>query len=94
MQTWHADIAKIAVMPETPDDVSVLCCAAQTADRLLSIPHIAISMGPLGTKTRTECERFGSCLTFASAGSASAPGQISVDAVRAALIQTHEEQKG
>ena len=38
-----------------------------------------MAMGDLGKVTRVSGELFGSCLTFASVGRASAPGQIAVD---------------
>ena len=96
MQTWHADIGKIAVMPQHTDDVDRLTAAAAEADKRLSIPIIAISMGALGTRTRLECEQFGSCMTFASALDASAPGQVGIADVKAALSRHHVtlKQKG
>ncbi|MBQ7488597.1 MAG: type I 3-dehydroquinate dehydratase [Clostridia bacterium] len=97
MQTWHADVAKVAVMPQNAADVDCLINAAGAAGSRLSIPVIAISMGALGTRTRLECEYFGSCMTFASAGDASAPGQVSISAARNALLEFHNkinEKKG
>ena len=39
-------------------------------------PHLAISMGSLGAVSRVAAETFGSAATFATAGEASAPGQL------------------
>ena len=91
-----ADVAKVAVMPHSREDVDRLCACARQARARLQIPLIAISMGSLGMRTRTECESFGSCMTFASAGTGSAPGQMPAAAVRAALQKEHENlnQKG
>ncbi|MGO2360657.1 MAG: type I 3-dehydroquinate dehydratase, partial [Brachybacterium tyrofermentans] len=44
-------------------------------------PHIAISMGTLGVASRVSAESFGSAATFATAGAASAPGQLGADDV-------------
>ena len=76
MEALSADIAKIAVMPENENDVEILISAAKTANRLLQIPIVAISMGELGKKTRIEGEEFGSIITFGSLNKESAPGQI------------------
>jgi len=76
METLGADIAKIAVMPGRIKDVEILISAAKTANKLLGIPIVAISMGELGKKTRIEGEEFGSIITFGSLDKKSAPGQI------------------
>ena len=74
----HADIAKLAVMPRDRFDVVRLCAVALSAAQVLPVPIIAIAMGALGMPTRLSPQMAGSCLTFASAGSPSAPGQIGV----------------
>ena len=51
---------------------------------------IAIAMGTLGTATRICGEAMGSCLTFGTAGEASAPGQMDAKALRQALKMVHE----
>ena len=96
IERFGADVAKVAVMPFSSEDVDRLCACARQASACLQIPMIAISMGSLGMRTRTECESFGSCMTFASAGTGSAPGQMPAAAVRAALQKQHEKlnQKG
>src|SRR5665648_799008 len=62
MEALGADMAKIAVMPENVKDVEILISAAKTANRLLQIPIVAISMGELGKKTRIEGEELKSML--------------------------------
>ena len=82
MREMGADIAKIAVMPQTSRDVLSLLSAAErmkSADH--PIPVIAISMSAMGIVSRISGEVFGSAVTFASAGRSSAPGQIDADEV-------------
>lgn len=80
-----ADVVKVAVTPGTPDDVLVLLDAGLEARRMfLETPAILMAMGPLGAVSRLG-GHFGSDLTFAVGLEASAPGQMSLDLVRAAL---------
>jgi 3-dehydroquinate dehydratase-1 len=80
-----ADVLKIAVTPHAAADVATLLAAtAQAADEL-SQPLLTISMGQLGLVSRVAAETFGSCATFAMVDSASAPGQIPVDALKPVL---------
>jgi len=46
-------------------------------------------MGELGVETRTTGEMYGNSVSFATAGIPSAPGQISVDALRSQLTMIH-----
>lgn len=89
MEALGADVCKIAVMPQMREDVLTLMQAAMEADGALRAPVIAISMGPLGVLTRVGGEAFGSCLTFGTAGKASAPGQLDARALRGALELVH-----
>ncbi|WP_209324259.1 type I 3-dehydroquinate dehydratase [Brevibacterium renqingii] len=79
-----ADVAKAAMMPQTPADVCRLLAATAKADVMLGVPVLGISMGALGRTSRIMGADFGSCATFAQIGEASAPGQI--DAARLAEI--------
>jgi len=86
MQELGADITKIAVMPQSEEDVLTLLAATlemkkTKADR----PCITMSMGKYGVISRLAGELFGSCLTFAAAKEVSAPGQVSVRDVRSIL---------
>lgn len=89
MQRLGADVCKIAVMPQSRLDVISLMRAAAISDEALSAPVIAIAMGPLGVMTRVCGEAFGSCLTFGTAGQASAPGQIDASQLRGVLEIIH-----
>lgn len=77
MAKLHADIAKIAVMPRSERDVlTLLEASAEAKNGAVPCPVITMSMGKLGAVSRV-CGAFsGSAVTFASAGKASAPGQI------------------
>ena len=76
MKTYGADIAKIAVMPNSARDVLNLLLATDNIKYKLNCPLITMAMGDLGKVTRISGEVFGSCLTFGTVGNASAPGQI------------------
>lgn len=79
-----ADVAKVAMMPQTPADVLRLLDATAEAAASSSRPVLGISMGPLGRTSRIMGSDFGSCASFAQLGTASAPGQI--DAVDLAEV--------
>ena len=89
MESSGADVCKIAVMPQSRRDVLTLMQACICADEQLEAPLIAIAMGPLGVITRIGGAFMGSCLTFGTAGQASAPGQIDTQKLRAALEVFH-----
>ena len=73
-----ADAAKIACMPQNDADVMHLLNALRAAGKETSVPLIGIAMGERGAVTRVGGEVFGSAVTFAQSGRASAPGQFSV----------------
>jgi 3-dehydroquinate dehydratase-1 len=85
MQSLGADVAKIAVMPQTRDDVLELMAATLQASRSCAIPLVSMAMGALGAVTRTSGWLFGSAMTFAVGASSSAPGQTPIGDVRAAV---------
>lgn len=79
MQDLGADIAKIAVMPENKIHVlKLLEATAAMSAEYAHIPIVVISMGKEGAISRMSGELFGSAVTFAVLGKASAPGQIPV----------------
>ena len=80
-----ADIAKVAVMPLAPDDALVLLEATFAASQRVHIPLITMSMGGLGAMTRLCGWMYGSVLVFAVGKGNSAPGQIPIEELRAAL---------
>ena len=84
-QRLGADVAKVAVMPQSMQDVHALLGATLQASGELAIPVISMAMGGLGAASRLCGGVFGSALTFAVGASASAPGQIAIEDVRAAL---------
>ncbi len=94
MQTMRylgADVPKLAVMPGNPQDVLKLLRATDSYNQWYGDgPIITMSMGKTGVISRICGETFGSSLTFATVGRASAPGQISVDEVRVILDILHE----
>jgi 3-dehydroquinate dehydratase-1 len=80
-----ADAAKVAVMPAGERDVLELLAAASRAREALEIPLIALSMGGLGSLSRVVGWIYGSAATFAVGKSGSAPGQLAIEDLRAAL---------
>ena len=83
MKARHASIGKIAVIAHSREDACTMMDAmAQVHKTAPNFPFIGISMGPCGQVTRTEGGKAGSILTFASAGEASAPGQIALADMR------------
>ena len=66
MESFDADICKIAVMPQNKNDVVRLLNVTYTMSRKLSKPLITMSMGTIGVISRICGETFGSSLTFAS----------------------------
>lgn len=89
MEKLGADIAKIAVMPRCPEDVLILLTATVTARRQLSCPVVTMAMAGTGLISRVWGEIFGSCLTFGTAGRASAPGQIDARELKCVLDILH-----
>lgn len=93
MQEMNADLPKIAVMPQTTEDVLTLLSATNEmvtkhADR----PIITMSMAGLGVISRLAGEAFGSALTFGAAKAASAPGQVPVEKLAQVLEILHESK--
>lgn len=83
MQELGADLPKIAVMPQSPQDVLTLLSATLVMkERYATRPVITMSMGKLGGVSRVTGRLFGSAMTFGSVGQASAPGQIAVRQLR------------
>ncbi|HLR43146.1 MAG TPA: type I 3-dehydroquinate dehydratase [Pseudogracilibacillus sp.] len=83
-----ADVVKLAVMPESKEDVFRLLNVTQELARKLDCPIITMSMGELGAMSRVNGWLYGSCLTFAVGVEVSAPGQIAIEPLREAIEQT------
>jgi 3-dehydroquinate dehydratase-1 len=82
-QTAGADIAKLAVMPETYGDVLTLLSATNKArNERVRVPMVTMSMGPEGAVSRLAGGLFGSDITFAIGLQASAPGQIPIQELK------------
>ena len=80
-----AEILKVAVMPESREDVLELLSVTLEMDRRLPNPLISMSMGSLGGISRASGRLTGSALTFGAAGNVSAPGQLPVAELRRML---------
>lgn len=90
MQEAGADILKIAVMPQTNEDVSTLLSATkEMVEKYAKQPVVAISMSELGVVSRLTGELYGSAITFGAAEKTSAPGQISTDELKSELERVH-----
>lgn len=91
MRSLGADVPKIAVMPRNNHDVLKLLQATDAFHQWFGdCPIITMSMGKRGVISRLCGETFGSALTFATVGKASAPGQLSVDEVKTILDILHQ----
>ncbi len=82
LQRTGADILKVAVMPEKSRDVLRMMDVSREMDSNTSCPLITIAMGDLGKITRVSGNLTGSCMTFGTAGAATAPGQMTVEKLR------------
>jgi 3-dehydroquinate dehydratase-1 len=92
-QTLGADIAKVAVMPNSLKDVLTLLNATLKARTgKLKIPLITMSMGVQGIITRLAGGLWGSDITFAIGKNASAPGQIPIEDLRKVLAILYHQQ--
>lgn len=89
MEASGADIRKLAVMPEKPEDVLELLAATVEANRQGKKPVVTMSMGRMGAVSRVSGEIFGSCITFGTVGASSAPGQLALEDLRRFLEQFH-----
>lgn len=93
-QEYHADLAKVAVMPRSERDVLTLMEATLEArEKYLKIPLITMAMGELGRITRIAGGIFGSTVTFAAGKNSSAPGQMMVSQLRRAMEILYEEKE-
>jgi len=89
-----ADVAKVAVMPQDPQDVLALLAATYRASQTISVPLISMSMGGVGSLSRVMGWVYGSAATFAVGKSSSAPGQIAIEDLRAVLATVRKSVMG
>ena len=86
MQEMGASIAKYAVMPQSEYDVLKLLRASIVMKKEHnSTPIITMSMSTMGGISRLAGSLTGSCLTFGTAGAASAPGQMPAEVLAEVL---------
>ncbi|MDG6243428.1 MAG: type I 3-dehydroquinate dehydratase [Methanolobus sp.] len=76
-----ADIAKLAVMARTKQDVLNVLQATSEMEK----PVCTIAMGQIGKHSRIVAPCYGSCLTYGAIARAVAPGQIKIHELRSAL---------
>jgi 3-dehydroquinate dehydratase-1 len=87
---YGADVAKVAVMPNSLADVLSLLEVTLEAKNTLAIPVITVSMGSCGVASRLLGGVFGSAVTFAVGKESSAPGQIPIDEMKTVLDVIHK----
>lgn len=86
MKKLGADLPKLAVMPTSPRDVLALLSATEAFSQAENGgPVVTMAMGALGRASRAVGGLLGSRITFATAGAASAPGQMEIGPLRDAL---------
>lgn len=91
MCSGDADIVKLAVMPNSKEDVlSLLSVTSEFQKENPDTPVITMSMGSEGVISRLSGESFGSCVTFAAHEKASAPGQMNMNEVAEILEMIHK----
>lgn len=91
MQEKGMDIAKMAVMPQTTEDLLTLLDATRIMkEEHTKTPVITMSMSGKGVLSRLTGEIFGSALTFGTVGKASAPGQVPVEELRNMMRLLHD----
>lgn len=92
MDKSGADILKMAVMPVCADDVnSIMEVTDKMRREFTDRPLVSMSMGALGSVSRVEGEIFGSSITFATVGAASAPGQIPIETLKIKMEEVHKK---
>ena len=81
-ESLGADVCKAAVMARTGVQALEAALVMARAGERIDAPIIAIAMGAAGVLTRVGGACTGSCLTFGTAGEASAPGQMDARTLR------------
>lgn len=91
MDSLEADIMKVAVMPEDYQDLlNLLSFTVQAKHEYAQKPIVTMSMSSIGLTSRLVGEQFGSAITFATVGKASAPGQIDYQELNQMLDIIHK----
>ena len=82
----------MAVMPAEFDDVaSLMQVTNEMVEEHTEKPVISMAMGNLGSISRIAGENFGSAVTFAAIGAASAPGQFPIEELRMMMNVLHKK---
>ncbi len=90
MREGGADIVKLAVMPQSFEDVlRLISVTNEMHNRYKELPIVTMSMGKLGMISRMCGEISGSCITFGAYHTASAPGQINMNDLNTVLDIIH-----
>lgn len=92
MEGVGADICKLAVMANSEEDAKTLLKVTAYLTQKDIGPIVTIAMGEYGKVTRVAAGKYGSCITFAAGVTASAPGQIDVNAMKAWLDKYYGAQ--
>lgn len=91
MDSFDADIMKVAVMPEDLQDViNLLEFTIRANEEYPHRPIVTMSMASLGLVSRLIGEQFGSAITFGCVGKTSAPGQIDYNELNHILEIVHK----
>ncbi|MBQ0078336.1 MAG: type I 3-dehydroquinate dehydratase, partial [Eubacterium sp.] len=91
MAGYGADMFKVAAMSHSKEDSTALLKATAYLTKKEIGPVVTMAMGPEGVITRIVGGKYGSVMTFASVGQASAPGQISADIMKKKLDEFYGE---
>ena len=86
MQNLGCAVGKVAWMVTTEADLALVRSLQVWAAEHLSMPTVVIGMGPLGTESRLGNSALISAFTFARGSVESAPGQPTVEEIRASVI--------
>ena len=89
-QCFNRMVNSIRELIEKNDVITLQDATQEMANTYADRPIITMSMGSLGVITRMAGEVFGSSMTFGAVGQVSAPGQIPVEKLQAAMAILHE----
>ncbi|OJV64450.1 MAG: type I 3-dehydroquinate dehydratase [Clostridiales bacterium 38-18] len=81
-QSLRGDYIKMAYMPHSANEVLKLLAACDYGTNVLNQKMITLSMGERGRISRVISGEFGSEITFVKGFEASAPGQMTIDALK------------
>lgn len=91
MQDMGVDLPKIAVMPQSRQDVlTLLEATVEMTECFADRPIVTMSMAGMGSISRICGEIFGSAMTFGTVSHASAPGQLPVETLAGILDALHQ----